>query len=148
MLRLNTSNHSCSGLSCEVWIFGIVFEVTSAERASVDVAGWCKPDADVVFFYFFCSGFADFLYQFFIPGAGKKCSAWPCSCFYTGPWTNTETCRSISCHYVWYAIFWDISHTKSVCTSCVWLAAKEINTVIQAQDIHEFIQSHLSVCNI
>jgi hypothetical protein len=40
MLGLNASYHSCSGLSCKVRVFGIIFEVTAAERASVNVAGW------------------------------------------------------------------------------------------------------------
>ena len=114
----------------------------------MNVAGWCQPDADVIFFYFFRTGFADFFYQFFIPGACKKRCTWPCGCLYSCPWADTKTGRSVCCHDVRYPVFRDISHSKGICTSCIWLTAKKIDAFIQCQEIHKFIQRHLAVCHI
>ena len=148
MLRLDASYHSCTCLSCKIRIFRIILKVTTTERASVDVAGRSKPDTDIIFFYFFRSCFTNFLYQFFIPGAGKKCGTWPGSCVHSAFRKNTKSGWSVCSHHIRDSVFRKISHSKCIGTSCVWLSAKEIDTVIQCQDIHKLIQCHFTICYI
>lgn len=70
MLGLYSVYKSGCDLTCEIWILGIIFEVSSAERRTFDVYGRSENYGYIVGLSFFSDGFAHFFHQLAVKGAG------------------------------------------------------------------------------
>ena len=146
MLRLDTTYHTCCHLTCKQRIFGIILEVSSAQRISVNVDSGCQPYGDIIFFHFFCSGCTYLFYQIRVPGVGKKSCAWPCSCTHATFRCDTKTCRSVGCHNVRYTVIRQVTETKGIGHTGIWLTSKQFDQIIVGKLAHELVQSDLSFC--
>ena len=71
-MGLDSSGIGCCTQTCHKWILGIVLEVSSAERISVNVHARCQPYGNVEFFHLFSDDITAFLDQIHVPRLCKK----------------------------------------------------------------------------
>ena len=130
MLGLDTFYHCCAHFSGNKRILGIVLEISSAQRISVNIYRRSQPYGDIVFFHFFCTSLSDLLYKCRIPGACKKGRARPCSCVDDAVAADTKSGRSVSSHNRRNSIIRKIAEAEGICNAHFGLAAKKMNQVI------------------
>ena len=70
--RLYTQCISRSTKTCNERIFGIVFEVSSAQRISVNIHAGSKPEMNAVFFHLFANQTAKLFDKLQVPAACKR----------------------------------------------------------------------------
>ena len=69
----------CRTFPCNKRILGIIFEVTSAQRISVNIHPRCQPQCHTEFFHLFPDNISAFFDCIHIPCLGKQCGNRDCS---------------------------------------------------------------------
>ena len=132
VLGLDTFYHSCAHLSGNQRILGIVLEVSSAKRISVDIYCWGKPYSKIVLLHFFGTSLSNLLNKSRVPGACKKCRARPCCCVHAAFPADTKSGWTVCCHNGWNAVIRKISKAEGIGNTYVWLSSKKMNQIVIA----------------
>ena len=74
IVLLDTCDIGGSGLTRHDGIFGIVLEVTAAERVTHNIEGWSQQHIGTIFLHFLTDGLSYFLNEFGVPCRGQQCS--------------------------------------------------------------------------
>ncbi len=72
MVRLYATDKCRRCFPGEVRILGVIFEVASAQRGTLDVYGWAEYDRQVVCLRFLSDGVAEGAHQVTVKGAGAQ----------------------------------------------------------------------------
>ena len=132
VLGLDTFYHSCAHFSGNQRILGIVLEVSSTKRISVDIYCRGKPYSKIVLLHFFGASLSNLLNKSRIPGAGKKGCTRPCCCVHAAFPADTKTGRTVCCHNGWNTIIRKISKAEGIGNTYVWLSSKKMNQIVIA----------------
>ena len=141
ILLLHTLNIGCCNLTRQQRVFGVVFEVTSAEGIAMQVHARAEDHVATVFLGFVADGLSHFADQFRIPGRGQtrangECCSIICLCGTLTSWVDTYSGRAVSkyscrysqswycwrcsccsCHQVGLATYYCVGTEKVVCTA-------------------------------
>ena len=145
---LDSPHHSGSHLSGHQRILRIVFKVSSAERASVNVHGRCQPHADIIFQHLQGSGRPDLFHQFRIPGAGQQSGTGKGSGIYTALRSDAQSRRAVRRHHIGNAPICQISKAKGVGHSRIWLSPNQSDQFIHRKLLQKCIHGTVSLFHV
>ncbi len=130
---LDASDESCSHFAGKKGIFRVVFEISAAERTSMNIHGGSQPDCNVVFLYFHAACPADFFEEFLVPCAGQEGGTGEGSSGDADTGLNAETCGAVRGHDRRDAVLGKISHSEGIGDAGVGLSAEKADPVFKRQ---------------
>ena len=122
LLALDAVHHRSGAKSRKERILGIILEVSSAQRASVDIDRRSKPYAAVIFLHLFRSSSTDLLKQILVPGAGKQRRTGPRRRLDPCLGLDSESGSPIRCHGIRNFVPWKIAPAKRIGDSGIRLS--------------------------
>ena len=148
MLGLDPAHTGGSHATGDERILRVVFEVSAAERAAVDVESRGQPDRHVVFFDFPGAGSADLLHEGGIPCAGEQGRARPCGRDDALAVPDAHTRRPVAGHGVRDAVIVDAAEAVGVRDAGVVCTADEVDEVRVVQLGEEGVERCLAARNV